>query len=122
MPDLSPEAAIEDFLHALRRPTRLLVAISGGSDSTGLLLSLQRAIKTQSFPHHHTLTAATVDHALRPGSADEARAVAKLCENACAQDVLDSVWSHLHTVEVRWLSNVGRLWIPLEDRALRGWQ
>ncbi len=80
VPDLSPEAAIEDFLHALRRPTRLLVAISGGSDSTGLLLSLQRAIKTQSFPHHHTLTAATVDHALRPGSADEARAVATLCE------------------------------------------
>ncbi|MFN3319736.1 MAG: tRNA lysidine(34) synthetase TilS [Allorhizobium sp.] len=81
VPDLSPEAAIEDFLHALRRPTRLLVAISGGSDSTGLLLSLQRAIETQSFPHQHTLTAATVDHALRPGSADEARAVATLCEN-----------------------------------------
>jgi tRNA(Ile)-lysidine synthase len=81
VPDLSPEAAIEDFLHALRRPTRLLVAISGGSDSTGLLLSLQRAIETQRFPHQHTLTAATVDHALRPGSADEARAVATLCEN-----------------------------------------
>lgn len=80
VPDLSPEAAIEDLLHALRRPTRLLVAISGGSDSTGLLLSLQRAIETQRFPHHHTLTAATVDHALRPGSADEARAVATLCE------------------------------------------
>jgi len=79
--DLSPEAAIVDFLHALRRPTRLLIAISGGSDSTGLLLSLQRAIETQSFPHHHTLAAATVDHALRPGSADEARAVATLCEN-----------------------------------------
>lgn len=81
VPDLSPEAAIEDFLHALRRPTRLLVAISGGSDSTGLLLSLQRAIETQRFPHHHTLTAATVDHALRPGSADEARDVATLCEH-----------------------------------------
>lgn len=81
VPDLSPEAAIEDFLHALRRPTRLLVAISGGSDSTGLLLSLQRAIETQRFPHQHTLTAATVDHALRPGSANEARAVANLCEN-----------------------------------------
>lgn len=81
VPNLSPEAAIEDFLHALRRPTRLLVAISGGSDSTGLLLSLQRTIETQRFPHHHTLTAATVDHALRPGSADEARAVATLCEN-----------------------------------------
>lgn len=80
LPDLSPEAAIEDFLHALRRPTRLLVAISGGSDSTGLLLSLQRAIETQCFPHRHTLMTATVDHALRPGSADEARAVAKLCE------------------------------------------
>jgi tRNA(Ile)-lysidine synthase len=81
VPDLSPEAAIEDFLHALRRPTRLLVAISGGSDSTGLLLSLQRAIETQRVPHNHTLTAATVDHALRRGSADEARAVATLCEN-----------------------------------------
>lgn len=81
LPDLSPEAAIEVFLHSLRRPTTLLVAISGGSDSTGLLLALQRAIKTQRFPHRHSLTAATVDHDLRPGSAEEAQQVATLCKS-----------------------------------------
>lgn len=80
LPDLSPEAAIEAFLHSLRRPTTLLVAISGGSDSTGLLLALQRAIKTQRFPHRHSLTAATIDHGLRPGSAKEAQEVATLCK------------------------------------------
>lgn len=78
LPDLSPEAAIEAFLHSLRRPTTLLVAISGGSDSTGLLLALQRAIKTQRFPHRHSLTAATIDHGLRPDSAEEAQQVATL--------------------------------------------
>jgi tRNA(Ile)-lysidine synthase len=53
---------------------RLLVAVSGGSDSVGLLIALKE---------HATgdlaLMAATVDHGLRSQSADEARDVAVLC-------------------------------------------
>ena len=80
LPELSPEAAINHFLHTLRRPTCLLVAISGGSDSTGLLVTLARAIAENGFAHSHTLTAATIDHGLRPASAGEARQASELCK------------------------------------------
>lgn len=79
LPELSPDAAIHEFLHALNRPQRLLVAVSGGSDSLGLLLGLKSALETSSFPHRHSLVAATVDHGLRPAAAEEARQVAALC-------------------------------------------
>ncbi|MGO8091614.1 tRNA lysidine(34) synthetase TilS [Rhizobium leguminosarum] len=74
----SPQLAILQFLTSLQSPARILVAISGGSDSTGLLLLLDEAVKAA--PHLKiSLCAATVDHALRAGSADEARDVAALC-------------------------------------------
>ncbi|MBY4590891.1 MULTISPECIES: tRNA lysidine(34) synthetase TilS [Rhizobium] len=74
----SPREAILQFLTSLQSPARILVAISGGSDSTGLLLLLDEAVKAA--PHFKiSLCAATVDHALRAGSADEAREVASLC-------------------------------------------
>ncbi|MBC7150841.1 MAG: tRNA lysidine(34) synthetase TilS [Rhizobium sp.] len=73
----SPEDAARRLLIFLRNPTRLLVAISGGSDSTGLLVSLKHALADCGISH--SLVAATVDHALRPGSSDEAQAVARLC-------------------------------------------
>ncbi|WHO74359.1 tRNA lysidine(34) synthetase TilS [Rhizobium sp. BT03] len=74
----SPREAILQFLTSLQSPARILVAISGGSDSTGLLLLLDEAVKAA--PHLKiSLCAATVDHALRTGSADEAREVAALC-------------------------------------------
>ncbi|UFW63348.1 tRNA lysidine(34) synthetase TilS [Rhizobium laguerreae] len=74
----SPQLAIFQFLTSLQSPARILVAISGGSDSTGLLLLLDEAVKAA--PHLKiSLCAATVDHALRAGSADEAREVAALC-------------------------------------------
>ncbi|MGR9394769.1 tRNA lysidine(34) synthetase TilS [Rhizobium leguminosarum] len=74
----SPQLAIHQFLTSLQSPARILVAISGGSDSTGLLLLLDEAAKAA--PHLKiSLCAATVDHALRAGSADEAREVAALC-------------------------------------------
>ncbi|MDC9811780.1 tRNA lysidine(34) synthetase TilS [Rhizobium binxianense] len=74
----SPQQAILQFLSSLQSPARILVAISGGSDSTGLLLLLDEAVKAA--PHLKiSLCAATVDHALRAGSADEARDVAALC-------------------------------------------
>lgn len=76
-PLASPEDAARLFLTSIRHPTRLLVAISGGSDSTGLLLALKRAIADCGAPH--SLVAATVDHALRADSSGEAQAVARLC-------------------------------------------
>lgn len=73
----SPEDAARRLLTSLRNPTRLLVAISGGSDSTGLLVALKRVLADSGS--RHSLVAVTVDHALRPDSSGEARAVAQLC-------------------------------------------
>lgn len=74
----TPEAAAADFLHSLVKPAHILVAISGGSDSTGLLIALAEQLIT--FSHSDiTLSAATIDHGLRAGAADEARDVAALC-------------------------------------------
>ncbi|MGD9477428.1 tRNA lysidine(34) synthetase TilS [Shinella sp. G-2] len=66
------------LLDSFRRPVTLLVAISGGSDSTGLLVALAMLCATGRYPNIK-LCSCTVDHDLRPGSADEASAVAKLC-------------------------------------------
>ncbi len=51
---------------------RVLVAVSGGPDSTALLIALHEAGRD--------LVAAHYDHALREGSDDVARQVAELCE------------------------------------------
>lgn len=56
-------------------PARLGVAVSGGGDSIALLHILTRCFQDQDV----TLCAATVDHGLRPESAEEARRVARLC-------------------------------------------
>ncbi len=77
-PELSPEAAISEISPIPPTPTRLLVAISGGSDSTGLLITLAKALGSHPVPH--TLFAATVDHGLRPASAGEALQASALCE------------------------------------------
>ncbi len=53
-------------------PPCIGVAVSGGGDSMALLVAAQAA-----FPGR--IKAVTVDHALRPASADEARAVAAFC-------------------------------------------
>ena len=74
-PTISPDEAIRSLLARLARPARLLVAVSGGSDSLGLLLSLA---------HHRqdgiTLLAVTVDHGLRAASAQEAAEVSRICQ------------------------------------------
>ncbi|NTJ61400.1 tRNA lysidine(34) synthetase TilS [Agrobacterium rhizogenes] len=75
---ITPEAATSEFLHSLAKPAHILVAVSGGSDSTGLLIALAERLK--SHPHEGiTLTAATIDHGLRAAAADEARQVAAFC-------------------------------------------
>nr|WP_186363378.1 tRNA lysidine(34) synthetase TilS [Rhizobium sp. ACO-34A] len=73
----SPESAASGFLDRLSGSRRLLVAISGGSDSTGLLIALDRAIRSRRLPH--SLTAVTIDHLLRAESTAEAEAVGGLC-------------------------------------------
>jgi tRNA(Ile)-lysidine synthase len=73
-----PEDAAADFLNRIRRPAHILVAISGGSDSTGLLVALADRLKTFSHPDI-TLSAATIDHGLRAESGAEAETVAALC-------------------------------------------
>lgn len=54
---------------------RVGVAVSGGGDSVALLHLLHRAAGQTGWQ----LQAVTVDHALRPESADEAEAVGRLC-------------------------------------------
>ncbi|MFT4181888.1 MAG: tRNA lysidine(34) synthetase TilS [Rhizobium sp.] len=73
-----PQVAAAAFLQSLSKPAHVLVAISGGSDSTGLLAAL--AEQLNSLPQSEiTLSAATIDHGLRPEAAEEARDVAALC-------------------------------------------
>lgn len=68
---LVPLEAARLFVAKLRKPAHILVAISGGSDSTGLLLALHEA--SIGSGDQVRLSAVTVDHALRPESADEAK-------------------------------------------------
>ncbi|MFV0490214.1 MAG: tRNA lysidine(34) synthetase TilS [Pseudorhodobacter sp.] len=56
-------------------PTRIGVAVSGGGDSLALLHLLARLAPEEGWQ----IQAATVDHALRPESAAEARQVAEIC-------------------------------------------
>jgi tRNA(Ile)-lysidine synthase len=60
----------------LSRNPLVVVAVSGGPDSTALLHALTRAAPRLGLQ----LTAAHLDHALRRGSAADAREVARLCE------------------------------------------
>jgi len=72
---LSPAEAIENFLRRLPDSCRLLVAFSGGGDSTGLLAALADARRSHPGLSLH---AVTIDHGLRPGSAEEAVAAARV--------------------------------------------
>ena len=73
---LSPIDAANRFLQSLRKPARLLVAVSGGSDSAGLLIALKQA--KAAVGDGVDLVAATIDHRLRRESADEAIRVGAL--------------------------------------------
>lgn len=68
--------AARQFLHRFKEAGLILVAVSGGSDSKGLLLALHEAMAGMAG---FSLAACTVDHALRSESAAEANAVAQLC-------------------------------------------
>jgi len=66
------DAAFAPFAQA----KALLIAVSGGPDSTALLLMAAEWAKRRGKTR---IEAATVDHGLRPESADEAKAAATLC-------------------------------------------
>ncbi|WP_313556062.1 tRNA lysidine(34) synthetase TilS [Agrobacterium cavarae] len=75
---LAPIEATRNLLERISTPALLLVAVSGGSDSTGLLLALHEVLRV-SGRDDVQLHAVTIDHALRPEAADEAQAVQLLC-------------------------------------------
>jgi tRNA(Ile)-lysidine synthase len=69
-------ADIDALFAPFVRAKALLIAVSGGPDSTALLLMAAEWAKRRGKTR---VEAATVDHGLRAESADEAKAVAKLC-------------------------------------------
>jgi tRNA(Ile)-lysidine synthase len=69
-------AQVDALFAPLARAQALLIAVSGGPDSTALLLMATDFAKRRGKPR---IAAATVDHALRPEGAAEARQVAALC-------------------------------------------
>jgi tRNA(Ile)-lysidine synthase len=69
-------AEIDALLAPFVRAKSLLIAVSGGPDSTALLVMAAEWAKRRGKTR---IEAATVDHGLRPESADEAKAVAALC-------------------------------------------
>jgi tRNA(Ile)-lysidine synthase len=73
-------------------PDRLGIAVSGGSDSTALLILLARWAETNGVK----LLAATVDHSLRPDAKNEAKQVAELCAdlNIPHQILVWTDWDH----------------------------
>ncbi len=72
---LSP-ADIDPLFAPFARAEALLIAVSGGPDSIALLLMAAEWAKRRGRTR---IEAAPVDPGLRPGSADEAKAVAHLC-------------------------------------------
>jgi tRNA(Ile)-lysidine synthase len=69
-------ADVDALFAPFGRAKALLIAVSGGPDSTALLVMAAEWAKRRGKTR---IEAATVDHGLRPESADEAKAVAALC-------------------------------------------
>ncbi len=83
----SPQEAVQSFLARLTKPCRILVAVSGGSDSIGLLVSLHHALAAGEGAGHE-LVAATINHDLRAEASDEAEAVSRQCRELSIPHVI----------------------------------
>jgi tRNA(Ile)-lysidine synthase len=70
-------AEVDGLLAPLEAASSALLAVSGGPDSTALLLMAAEWAARRGTTR---IAAATVDHGLRPESAAEAASVARLCE------------------------------------------
>jgi len=75
--DVFSSAQVDALLAPLKAAPSLLVAVSGGPDSTALLLMVAEWAGRRRTTR---IAAATVDHGLRPESAAEAQSVADLCD------------------------------------------
>ena len=83
-PDAGIVSAVRESFFSIP-PARLGIAVSGGGDSVALAHILTRAFA----PGEVELFSATVDHRLRPGSAEEAGAVARqMGEMGLSHDIL----------------------------------
>ncbi|WP_045685215.1 tRNA lysidine(34) synthetase TilS [Martelella endophytica] len=83
--------AARRFVVSLKTDCHVLVAVSGGSDSLGLLVALGLARQQAGRPDIR-ISAATVDHRLRRGSAQEAAVVGHFCHSR-GLDHQTLVWS-----------------------------
>ncbi len=70
------KAGLHRLFQGLEHASGILAAVSGGSDSVGMLALLAQ---WRTFYPHIPLECATVDHGLREGAAEEAQHVAQLC-------------------------------------------
>ncbi|AKK20356.1 tRNA lysidine(34) synthetase TilS [Candidatus Liberibacter africanus] len=75
---LSPIQSIRSFVCSLAPPAHILVAVSGGSDSMGLLIALHSILSDSSF-RQIKFSAISVDHDLRKESQDEVKYVSDIC-------------------------------------------
>ncbi|MDO9080613.1 MAG: tRNA lysidine(34) synthetase TilS, partial [Desulfuromonadales bacterium] len=79
---MAPSRLVDNFLKQLqadgliRSSERILVALSGGSDSVALLYLLRAVAPSLQL----TLVAAHLDHAMRPQSGDDVDFVRALCD------------------------------------------
>lgn len=75
---IAPLEAARQFIEKISKSALILVAVSGGSDSTGLLFALRQAVQ-DAGRRDISFHAVTIDHRLRPEAAVEAKGVAALC-------------------------------------------
>ncbi|MEG8099285.1 tRNA lysidine(34) synthetase TilS [Candidatus Liberibacter brunswickensis] len=75
---LSPIESIRFFVCSIANPAHILVAVSGGSDSMGLLVALHSILSESSF-RNIKFSAISVDHDLRMEAKDEIKYVSNIC-------------------------------------------